>query len=196
MFLAFGLIVSNSIATSSTAQSSGVPSVEQRARINTTEDADFVWGHQSARVGWRWGSPFGEYAGSVSVFAGYTNEGVLPGQPSRSRFVARQVERTVDAPDRVYWAESDRCPALIDRLRTLEALSAPQIKILNDELPSVLPVIVLHGTGWLIWSREALQDGRYPSYVEMSSNAGAIAEWGQASRVALTNCWSETEPAR
>lgn len=175
------------------AQTVGMPSAEERARIFEA-DADFTWGSETAWLGWRWTAPFQDFAGSVSVFYDPTSDGAPPGQPTRLRFIARQVERKAGEPDAVRWAESDACPALMRLMHELEALRAPPTVIAALTWPPKFPMIVLDGMGWTIWSRTAQQEGRFPAYVEMSSNSGEIAEWGRRSREALSECWSQEQP--
>ncbi|WP_292070184.1 hypothetical protein [Brevundimonas sp. UBA7534] len=176
-------------------QAQGGPTVRQRMFIASEADASFTFGHTRASLGWRWSHPFEDATGSVTVFAERTAEGAPPGQPTRPVFIARQVERVSGDPEAVRWADSDGCPALLRLMHDFEALRVPSTVIPGLTWPPRFPVVTLDGTVWTIWTRDAQQGDRSTAYVQMSSNAGEIAAWGQRSREALSGCWSDDQPS-
>lgn len=178
-------------AFSATAQSSQ-PSEQELARVGADNNAGLKWQGKTPDFGWRWWTGS---SGSVGVFPDPTDKGAPPGRPTRLRFVAMQIERSVNAPDRVQWIDGDKCPVLEERVRDFATLRAPMTVIPGLTWPPEFPVIILHGGRWTLWSDQAQQEGRFPARVTMSSSAGPIQDWIMASREALKTCWSEQEPA-
>ncbi|QTC90463.1 hypothetical protein [Brevundimonas goettingensis] len=167
----------------------------QQARVAPAESGDDVlWNHRSPSLGWRWRDAFQTLSGSVSIYFDPTSEGAPEGQPTRLRLVARQLDRHAGKPDQISWTDSDRCPTLLRLVQEFQSFTPPRTVIPGMTWPPEFPVIVLDGTSWTLWSSTAQQAERYPAYVEFSSNAGAIADWGIAARNATEGCWERQEP--
>jgi len=190
------LVVAASLVTTSAAASqNGLPPKEERDRIQALSQDWGNWRYHSGLMGLRWSSGFQHSAGSVSI---YFTGGGAPGPDGRqntARYVAKQIERRVFQPDTVVWADSDECPALMALVESFENLPATPTRVPGLRFPPEFPVIVLDGTAWTIWSRSAVQEGRFPAQTQISSNSGPIASWGATALESLKPCWRAEEPA-
>lgn len=159
------------------------------------QDTEVFWNQKPAWFGWKWTDAFQTFSGSVSIYFDPTREGAPQGRPTRLRLVARQVDQHRERPDKIAWTDSDRCPALLDLAQQFQAIEPPRTVIPGlTSWPPQFAIIALDGVNWVLWSRTAQQEGRYPAYSQMSSNAGPIAEWGAAARAAMSDCWGDDQP--
>lgn len=158
------------------------------------QEDEALWAGRPAWLGWRWLDAFQTFAGSVSIYYDHTREGALEGRPTRLRLVARQLDRRAGQSDQIRWTDSDRCPALMDRVQAFQVLEPPRTVIPALTWPPAFPRMVRDGVGWSLWSQTAQQAGGFSAYSEFSSNAGPIAEWGRSARQALKDCWQEDAP--
>ena len=176
----------------------GPPSAAEAARMDAPFERAPRWGasYTSPSSGWSYRDEFHQIAGMVWIYADLEWSGI-EGERARIIYVARRLERRRDVADTVRWTDSDACPALTDRLRAFEAVPTPGLTIFGlDEAPDgSLRGRTLHGLHWTLWTHYlASQTDGEPADVSMSSNAGAIAEWGNETRATLEPCWRETPP--
>lgn len=169
---------------------------DEGARVAPIGTGDEVlWDHGPAWLGWRWDDSFQTFSGSVSIYFNHTRQGAPEGRPTRLRLVARQLVRRAGQSDQISWADSDRCPALLDLARGFQTLDPPLTVLPGLTWPPEFPVVVLDGVRWTLWSNSAQQTGRYPAYSQFSSNAGAIAAWGRNAQRQMVGCWVERQPS-
>lgn len=167
------------------------------ARIVAPFDDAPRWGSREPASGWRFIPSFPVSSGAVWIFTDFDRTGRVEGERSRVIHVAAKVERRRNAPDTLQWADSDDCPALLDRLRAFEATTTPALAVaFLDDAPSNAPrPMTMDGVSWTLWTRfVAEQPDGHTADVSVSSNGGEIARWGEETRQALAPCWRDAEP--
>ncbi|HEX8570999.1 MAG TPA: hypothetical protein VF699_13905 [Caulobacteraceae bacterium] len=138
----------------------------------------------------------------VAVFTEYDRTRVHPdGRPSAWWIARRTSGSDLRKEVAVVWADSRRCPELSAALYTMTELAAPRVQVdgmaphFTQPHPPRMPWPTFDGTTYTIWSERGLQPGFRPGAVEMSSNGGIIAQWGEETVKALAPCWRSEPPA-
>jgi len=151
--------------------------------------------------------------------AGYSTEEALTGgwqtveffvHPNRSvrlpdglpwmEYSARRISGERGQEGETTWATSRSCPALRNTLIWLTTLVAPRIEIAGISPPSADPAgrrpirITADGLQTTVWGRGTQPDHTAYARVEISSNGGLIAEFGQAATRNLSACWRPEQP--
>lgn len=145
-------------------------------------------------MGFRWGATFGQDTGGVWIYSAPTREGAPAGRPTRPRFVARKIALAPGEAAASEWTNTDECPALMEVVRSYERLEPQRIVVMDLHWPVTVPPVVVDGTAWTIWARGSPQADGYSADVTMTSNAGAIEQWGREARDDLASCWTPSEP--
>jgi len=124
----------------------------------------------------------------------------LPNNRPWIEYVARRTSGGSDEPGEVTWTSSRECPALYNTLVWLSTLVAPRIEIAGITPSEAAPEgrrpvsITADGLDTTVWGRGTQPDYTAFTRVEISSNGGLIAEFGQAATENLASCWSSRRP--
>lgn len=124
----------------------------------------------------------------------------LPNGRPWIEYVARRSAGKAAEGGSISWTSSRDCPALFNTLVWLTTLVAPRV-----EIPGVTPseaepagrrpvTIFADGLQTTVWGHGTQPDYTAYTRVEISSNGGLIAEFGQAANTNLGACWASEEP--
>ncbi len=94
-----------------------------------------------------------------------------------------------DSPDKTRWAEAKHCPALDGAVARLADPPSLNLDALRGESPS--RNYMADGTSYSIWTASGVQPDGFGAELRITSNAGRIAEIGQAFDAALAACWQD-----
>lgn len=136
----------------------------------------------------------------VDVYALPDRNVLLPDGRPWIEYVARRAS----GPDRssitISWTSSRDCPALKNTLIWMSTLVAPRIEIPgiapNEAEPAGRRPIAIYADGLAttVWGRGSQPDHTVDTIVEISSNGGLIAAFGQAATENLASCWRNAQP--
>lgn len=138
-------------------------------------------------------------AWTIDIFSGV--DLARPIRPNRYPPLYSARFRRGDSGTRDLWADTQACPALIGVVAGLEAMFTPRFNPGRAYgLPpegARMPVSTpppLHAQGYTIEGRALQADGS-TAQMSISSNAGAIADFGKLIETRLADCWAERQPA-
>lgn len=115
-------------------------------------------------------------------------------------FTARRVAGERNEDGATEWTSSRDCPALRNTLVWLSTLVAPRIEIAGITPSEAAPegrrpvTVTADGLQTTVWGRGTQPDYTAYTRVEISSNGGLIAEFGNAANANLASCWRREEP--
>lgn len=110
-------------------------------------------------------------------------------------FAARRQSGRTGETDSISWTTTQTCPELRNTLIWLTTLVAPRIELSgvtpNESSPAGRrPIgVPLDGLITTVWGRGTQPDHTANTQVEITSNGGLIAEFGQAAVTNLKSCW-------
>jgi len=131
-----------------------------------------------------------DLAGSWSVVTVY----VQGPQSAHGRWVARRVAKLASGGKVTAWTDAASCPALATALALLERLAPQRLEIQGMSPYRPMRTYVADGAVQTVWSLDGAQPDGTPIAVEWSSNAGALAHWGEETERALAACWTPSLP--
>ena len=137
---------------------------------------------------------------TVDVFTVPSRETKLPTGAPWIEYAARRVSGAPGEEGQVTWTSSRDCPALYNTLVWMTVLTAPRIEIAGVSPTEAEPAgrrpvtLTADGLRTTVWGRGTQPDHTMNTRVEVSSNGGLIAEFGNAATENLLQCWKSEQP--